>query len=224
MPPGYAVKSTVVADLQRTAEVMASIPLSHQRMVRAMVATNPVMGFLGRNDTTQTAIVSFRGTETREDWLKDFDSRPSRSPTSPIAFSTSGIQRRLPDHSRQRDCRIRRRESERDLDVDHRPQSRRGYRAPRCAGLRKSAVTPLVSQLYTFAVPRVGDDTFKNIFDATIPLCYRVWNRWVIVPQLPPPPLFIHVGQGIEVDGGFTLDLAKAHSLEDSYRPGLLKL
>ena len=42
------------------------------------------------------------------------------------------------------------------------------------------------------------------------------------VRQLPPPPVFIHVGQGIEVDGGFTLDLAKAHSLEDSYKPGLL--
>ena len=74
MPPGYAVKSIIKADPQRTAEVMASIPLPHQRMVRAMVATNPIMGFVGRNATTQTAIVSFRGTETPEDWLKDFDS------------------------------------------------------------------------------------------------------------------------------------------------------
>ncbi len=73
LPPGYSVKSTIVADPRRTAEVMASVPLPHQRMVRAMVANNPVMGFVGRNDTTRTAIVAFRGTETPEDWLKDFD-------------------------------------------------------------------------------------------------------------------------------------------------------
>src|ERR1700685_1931553 len=73
MPSGYVVKSTIVADAQKTANVMASIPLPHQRMVRAMVANNPIMGFVGRNDATQTAIVSFRGTETPQDWLRDFD-------------------------------------------------------------------------------------------------------------------------------------------------------
>ena len=74
MPPGYAVRSTIKADPQRIAAVMAAVPLPHQRMVRTMVANNPIMGFVGRNDATQTMIVSFRGTETPEDWLRDFDS------------------------------------------------------------------------------------------------------------------------------------------------------
>jgi hypothetical protein len=36
--------------------------------------------------------------------------------------------------------------------------------------------------------------------------------------------LYQHVGVEVQVDGGFTLDLAKAHSLELSYRPGLQRL
>jgi hypothetical protein len=49
-------------------------------------------------------------------------------------------------------------------------------------------------------------------------------NRWDIVPQLPPPPIFIHAGQAVNIDGGFTLDFATAHSLLLSYKPGLQKL
>ncbi len=90
--------------------------------------------------------------------------------------------------------------------------------------LAKNVVAPLTPKLYTFAGPRAGDDTFKNAFDAAIPHCYRVWNRWDIVPQVPTPPLFNHTNQSIEIDGGFSFDLAKSHSLAESYKPGLLKL
>lgn len=225
MPPGYAVKATIKADPQRTAQVMASVPLSHQRMVRAMVAANPIMGFVGRNDATQTAIVAFRGTETPEDWLKDFDSLAIPFPD----VSNSGLVHQGFNAVYQtiRDSVIAGVDA---VKVDAASMWVTGHSLGGAIALlaaldfAKDAVPPLVSQLYTFAGPRVGDDTFHKIFDATIPLCYRVWNRWDIVPQLPPPPLFFHVGQGVEIDGGFTLDLAKAHSLMDSYRPGLLKL
>ena len=225
MPPGYTVKSTIVADPQRIAEVMASIPLPHQRMVRALVATNPIMGFVGRNDTTQTAIVSFRGTETPEDWLKDFDSVAVPFPD----VANSGLVHQGFDavYRTIRDSVIA---GVGAVKVNAKSMWITGHSLGGALALLaaldfgKSAVPPLISQVYTFAGPRVGDDTFEKLFDATIPLCYRVWNRWDIVPQLPPPPLFIHVGQGIEVDGGFTLDLAKAHSLEESYKPGLQKL
>ena len=62
MPPGYTVKSTIVADAQQIANVMAVISLPHQRMVRAMVADNPIMGFVGRCDTTQTVASVFGDT------------------------------------------------------------------------------------------------------------------------------------------------------------------
>jgi triacylglycerol lipase len=224
IPPGYSVKSTIVADPRRIAQVMASVPVTHQRMVQAMVAINPIMGFVGRNDTTQTAIVSFRGTETPEDWLKDFDSLAVPFPD--VANSGFVHQGFNAVYQTIRDSVIA---GVHAVKAGATSMWITGHSLGGALALvaaldfGKSAVPPLVSQRYTFAGPRVGDDTFKNIFDTTIPLCYRVWNRWDIVPQLPPP-LFIHVGQGIEVDGGFTLDLARAHSLEDSYRAGLLKL
>lgn len=225
MPPGYMVKSTIVADPQRTAAVMAAIPLPHQRMVRAMVANNPIMGFVGRNDATQTMIVSFRGTETPEDWLKDFDSLAV--PFGDINGSGLIHQGFAAVYLTIRNSVIAGVDA---AKVNATSMWVTGHSLGGAVALlsaldfAKNAVPPLAPQLYTFAGPRVGDDTFKNLFDAAIPLCYRVFNRWDIVPQLPAPPVFIHVGQGVEVDGGFTLDLAKAHSLTDSYRPGLLKL
>ena len=225
MPPGYVVKSTIVADAQRTAEVMAAIALPHQRMVRAMVADNPIMGFVGRNDATETVIVSFRGTVTPEDWLKDLDTLAVPFPDIPA----SGLVHQGFNAVYQtiRDSVIA------GVDVAKVNASSVWITGHSLGGaiallaaidFAKDAVPPLVSQLYTFAGPRVGDGTFKNLFDATIPVCYRVVNRWDIVPQLPPPPLFIHVGQEVDIDGGFTLDLAKAHSLLESYKPGLQKL
>ncbi len=225
MPPGYVVKSIIAADPQRTANVMAAIPLPHQRMVRAMVADNPIMGFVGRNDATRTVIVSFRGTETPEDWLKDFDSLAVPFPDIP----TGGLVHQGFDAVYQtiRDSVIA------GVDAAKVNAASMWITGHSLGGaiaviaaidFAKNAVPPLVSQLYTFAGPRAGDDTFKNLFDATVPVCYRIVNRWDIVPQLPPPPLFIHVGQAVDIDGGFTLDLAQAHSLLESYKPGLQKL
>jgi triacylglycerol lipase len=225
MPPGYVVKSTIVADAQKTARVMATIPLPHQRMVRAMVANNPIMGFVGRNDATQTVIVSFRGTVTPEDWLQDLDTLAVPFPDIPA----SGLVHQGFDAVYQtiRDSVIA------GVDVAKVNATSMWVTGHSLGGaiallaaidFAKNAVPPLVSQLYTFAGPRVGDDTFKNLFNATVPVCYRVVNRWDIVPQLPPPPLFIHAGQEVDIDGGFTLDLVTAHSLLGSYKPGLQKL
>ncbi|HTA47555.1 MAG TPA: lipase family protein [Bryobacteraceae bacterium] len=225
LPTGYTVKSIIKADPQRVAAVMAQISLPHQRMVRAMVATNSIMGFVGRNDATRAMVVSFRGTETPEEWLKDFEALAL--PFGDIANSGLVHQGFAAVYLTIRDSVI--------AGVD---TAKVGAASMWVTGhslgaavaalsaldFAKNAVPPLAPQLYTFAGPRVGNDDFKTLFDATIPVCYRVWNRWDIVPQLPAPPLFIHVGQGVEVDGGFTLDLAKAHSLTDSYKPGLLKL
>jgi hypothetical protein len=59
--------------------------------------------------------------------------------------------------------------------------------------------------LYTFASPRTGDLTFHNIFNHTVPNCYRIVNRHDIVPQLPPPLLYFHVGDENELVPGPTL-------------------
>jgi triacylglycerol lipase len=225
MPPGYVVKSTILANPDRIAAVMATLPLAHQRMVRALVANNPIMGFVGRNDATQTVIVSFRGTETPQDWLQDFDALafpfPDVANSGLVHQGFDAVYRTIRESVIAGVNAVR--PNAASLWVTG--HSLGGAVAVLAAfDLAKNTVAPLVPQIYSFAGPRVGDDVFKKNFDQTIPLCYRVWNRWDIVPQLPAPPQYIHVGQGIEVDGGFTLDLAKAHNLAESYKPGLLKL
>lgn len=225
LPTGYTVKSIIKADAQRVATVMAQIPLQHQRMVRAMVATNPIMGFVARNDATQTFVVSFRGTETAEEWLKDFDALAL--PFGDIANSGLVHQGFAAVYLTIRNSVI---DAVDAAKVGAASMWVTGHSLGAAIAVlsaldfARNAVPPLAPQVYTFAGPRVGNAQFKALFDATIPVCYRVWNRWDLVPQLPAPPLFVHVGQGVEVDGGFTGDLAQAHSLTDSYKPGLLKL
>jgi predicted lipase len=86
-------------------------------------------------------------------------------------------------------------------------------------------MSKIVPSLHTYAGPRSGQPSFADKFDKLVKACFRVVNRWDIVPQLPPVvALYRHVGVEVQVDGGFTLDLAKAHSLELSYRPGLERL
>jgi triacylglycerol lipase len=52
---------------------------------------------------------------------------------------------------------------------------------------------PNVTDLYTFASPRVGDGTFAEAFDKLPIVSWRVVNELDIVPKLPPPILFTHV-------------------------------
>jgi hypothetical protein len=56
--------------------------------------------------------------------------------------------------------------------------------------------------VYTFASPRTGDLTFHKVFDHTVLDCYRIVNRHDIVPQLPPPLLYFHVGDETELVPG----------------------
>jgi hypothetical protein len=77
------------------------------------------------------------------------------------------------------------------------------------------ANTKLNVVLYTLASPRVGDLTFSQVFNHIIPNAYRVYNRMDIVPQLPPPLMYFHVGDATELIPPSTLkyDLACEHHL-----------
>jgi hypothetical protein len=69
--------------------------------------------------------------------------------------------------------------------------------------------------LYTLASPRVGDLTFSQVFNHIVPNAYRVCNRLDIVPKLPPPLMYFHVGDETELTPPTTLkfDLACEHHL-----------
>jgi pimeloyl-ACP methyl ester carboxylesterase len=68
---------------------------------------------------------------------------------------------------------------------------------------------------FTFASPRVGDLSFGNLFNHVVQNAYRVANRMDIVPKTPPPPLYFHVGDEVDLIPGPELkyDLACEHSI-----------
>jgi hypothetical protein len=69
--------------------------------------------------------------------------------------------------------------------------------------------------LYTLASPRVGDLTFSHLFNHVVPNAYRVANRLDIVPKVPPPLMYVHVGDETELVPGkdMKFDLGCEHDL-----------
>ena len=82
-----------------------------------------------------------------------------------------------------------------------------------------------VPQLYTFAGPRTGAIDFDAAFTAAIPVCNRVVNFMDVVPQVPLPPAYEHVGSETFwfMSGFRPLDVTYAHHLT-TYLAGMQKL
>ena len=53
--------------------------------------------------------------------------------------------------------------------------------------------------VYTFGSPRVGNEVFNKNFEAKI---YRIVNNDDIVPRVPPPGKYVHVGELKFIDSG----------------------
>jgi predicted lipase len=78
----------------------------------------------------------------------------------------------------------------------------------------KNIDSTFVPELYTLAGPRACDSAFAAHFDEQIQVCYRIVNFMDVVPQVPLPPLYKHVGTEVLVHGGFKpLDITYAHQL-----------
>lgn len=77
------------------------------------------------------------------------------------------------------------------------------------------ANTKFVPTLYTLASPRVGDLIFSQVFNHVIPNAFRVANRLDVVPKVPPPLMYFHVGDETELIPGLSLkfDLGCEHHL-----------
>jgi triacylglycerol lipase len=82
-----------------------------------------------------------------------------------------------------------------------------------------------IPEVINFAAPRVGKSDFIGNFDKDIPYCVRIVNRWDTVPRIPSLWTgYRHPGKYITFNSGFTLNALKAHSLNNSYFPGVEKL
>jgi triacylglycerol lipase len=225
LPAGFTLAGPLVADPQKAAAMMAAAAPELHTMVNAMLADSNIFGLVAWNATAKTAMVAFRGTQDAKDWLDDLDAVPVNYQAVPgIGLAHMGFQ----------------------LVYEHVRSSLTTLLTGPCAGatrilvtghslggavavlsgfdIAKNIVAGSVPEFCTFAGPRAVDPGFSGKFNAAFPTCNRVVNFMDVVPQVPLPPLYEHVGQEQLVHGGFKpLDIAYAHRLT-TYLAGLQKL
>ena len=225
LPAGYVLTGAIHADPTRAAAAMAVAHPDQQRIANAAITESSIFGLVAWNATTASAIVAIRGTQTIWDWIADFDAAPLPYIPDPAAgMAHMGFQlvyesiRASIRQLLQTGC-----PGMRELWVTG--HSLGGALAVLCAyDILVNFGLGVVPQLYTFAGPRAGDPTFANNFNGRIANCYRIVNFMDVVPQVPLPPLYEHVGQETLVYGGFRpLDVTYAHHLT-TYLNGLQKL
>jgi triacylglycerol lipase len=223
LPAGYTRTGLLQADRTFLARAAASPELSSGGALRAMAAGGSVFGLMGHDAATGTAFVAFRGTQDLQEWVADFDAATAAYTELP-GFGTvhAGFQ------SVYRAVR----------------DSLGAGLAAACAGCTRLLVTghslggalavlaapdmletmppKLAPELVTFGGPKVGLADFAGRFDAAVPSCSRVVNFLDLVPTVPPAP-YVHVGTGVTVDSGGSINPATRHGL-DAYRAGLARL
>jgi triacylglycerol lipase len=228
LPPNYSLVGQIAVDPAQAAALStyAALLPGHRDLITRMRAESDVFGWVVENTQTKTLAVSFRGTSNAEDWLKDFDIFPT--PYKPVAnYGTV--------HQGFQEVYLAVADSVRALVQ----KATAGFTRLILTGHSLGAAVAVVAapdglhnfglnvapEVQNFAGPRAGHRDFASNFDVDIDVCFRVVNQWDLVPHVPPTlALFEHAGLAVRVDGGFTLDEFIAHSLPQSYGPGLLKL
>ncbi len=225
LPAGFALAGPLEADPQKAAALMSSTPPEQHVMVNAMLADSNIFGLVAWNAAVKTAMVAFRGTQDAKDWLDDLDAVPvDYQAVKGIGLAHMGFQ----------------------LVYEHVRASLNTLLTGPCAGAQRILITGhslggavavlsgfdiarnivagSVPEFCTFAGPRAVDPGFSGKFNAAFPVCNRVVNFMDVVPQVPLPPLYEHVGAEQLVHGGFKpLDVVYAHRLT-TYLTGLQKL
>jgi predicted lipase len=225
LPANYAVVGQITVDQPRLAALFRATANPRANLLARVQATANAFGWVFQDVQAETVVVAFRGTSDLKDWKDDFDVLPEAyRPVENYGTVHQGFQlvyQSLAD-SVERLLEAAKLDSKRLILTGHSLGAALSeLAAPDILHHSGLGVTP---EVQNFAGPRVGLPDFAKAFSAEIGTCFRVVNEWDIVPQLPPPGLFEHVGTEVKVDGGFTLDELVAHSMEKSYGPGLLKL
>lgn len=224
LPPGFAMTSLIVANEGMR---QALLQPGQSNVAGAMMDDSAIFGLMGQSRATQTAFIAFRGTQTFNDWVSDFDFAHEPYRYVPGAGEVHKGFQSIYDAvhaSIAAGLGAALEGCESLLITGH---SLGGALAVISAlDLAKNVGPAIMPELITFAGPAVGLADFARFFDLRIPSCYRVVNFWDLVPRLPPQaPVgdYVQTGTHVNVDGGFKLAV-DAHSLEGSYIPGLLKL
>lgn len=229
LPPGFALVQPIKADMQQAAPAIAAAiaqnQIAHLKIAHAMLSDSNIFGLVAWNASTKTALVAFRGTQTIWDWIDDVDALAVPYIAVPnTGFVHMGFQL-VYEHVRKSTGQILASScvgAQRILVTGH---SLGGALAVLAAyDISKNSPLAQIPEVYTLAGPRTGAPDFAGKFDAQIKTCERVVNFMDVVPQVPLPPAYEHVGEEIKVTGGFRpLDPAYAHALT-TYLAGLNKL
>jgi len=218
LPPGFSQIAPIEADQAH----LAALPEQHP--ATAMAKDTNIFGLIGRDITSGTAFIAFRGSSDVADWIADFDFVPA--PYAPVV----GFGQVHAGFQDVYGC-------VRASIAANLPAAISGCSQILITGHSLGAAlavlaAPDVAQrmppnifeprLTTFGGPRVGVPDFKAAFDAAIECCYRVVNFLDIVPLVPPAP-YVHVGAEIAVDSGGAIDVGWRHSLA-AYHAGLSTL
>lgn len=226
LPTGYTVVGQIVIDQTQAASVRAIASPQHSMLVQKMLDEDMGFGWVLQNLQEHVVAVCFRGTISLEDWLHDIDFMPA--PYQPVTnFGTvhQGFQVAYSVLRNSMFSLLSRADSgyTRMLLIGHSLGAAISELA--APDLLHNGALKTMPEVHNYAGPRAGHHDFASLFDVQIDVCFRVVNLWDIVPDLPPAlALFEHVGQAVKVDGGFTLNELQAHSMVQSYDPGLLKL
>lgn len=214
---------TQTALIEADGAVLTSMTEPHPALT-AMVKDTRIFGLMGRNATSRTAFVSFRGTSDLGDWLADINVAPeSYSSTSGFGKVHSGFQDvyETVRNSIAGNLATATAECDQILVTGHSLGAALAVLAAPDM-LRNMLPNTIKPQLITFAGPRVGLADFATAFNTAVESCFRVVNFLDIVPLVPPDP-YVQVGTGIPIDSGGPIDIAWRHSLK-AYQAGLTAL
>ncbi|MEB4209913.1 lipase family protein [Mycobacterium sp. 94-17] len=218
LPTGYVATALIQAD-----RVLAASMAEEHPLLAEAVLQNNIFGLLGRNQSTRTAFVAFRGTADRDDVITDLEAIPV-----PYGFVRGfGLVHdgfhalyRLLRGSIIANLAAACVGCDKILDVGH---SLGGALAVVGAPDIFVNMAPHIEpRLLTFAGPRPGLCDFTKAFNRTISTCYRVVNCLDLIPLLPPWP-YEQPGVAVKVDSGGSIDPLWRHSLL-AYQAGLEKL
>lgn len=225
LPDGYQLVGPIKADPAAAAHAMSLAHPDQQRIASATVAESSIFGLVAYNATTKSAIVAIRGTKTIWEWIEDADAAPiPYIPDPSVGFVHMGFYLVYEHICRSVEALLR----QGNVPIEHlyvTGHSLGAAAAVLCGFdiVHRMRISP-APEVYTLAGPRAGDPKFVSSFASAVKTCERVVNFMDVVPQVPLPPLYEHVGQELLVRGGFRpLDVTYAHHLT-TYLSGLRQL
>jgi triacylglycerol lipase len=207
--------------LAAVANDMRALDAEASRTGLAAVVPNPGgYGFVARVKKTNQFIVSIRGTQTPEEWVRNFTAVPNPWSEIPgFGFVHLGFEQMW------RRVRASVLHGLRQVPAGARitlvGHSLGGAMATLgAADIKRNLGKDVRVDLWTIGCPRIGLVRFRNNFNSLIPDSVRVVNQGDVVPHVPSLlQLFAHVGKEVDVRG----QNGNAHS-RDAYQDGIAQL